>query len=225
MRKVDVVEQSMNAVTLNTNDRHETTDETFTENEDPQKILNEKVEEVLNRFEEESLVVKTRFVKVFLQNGNFTLGVAHPRIQKKAGPLSFNCCFKSLLNINGNPLKLKTGGQAFTNMDSDQIYGRGNIGLCQCTMIAFEMLKDSIKRRILHTFGYEIPDSFANNETTMLTLKHLKNFHSNNPRGKKPSEYVNSAISLFGTNWSSVHTRENMQYVKYAAKDFQTRKA
>ena len=59
---------------------------------------------------------------------------------------------------------MKTGGQAFTNLDSDQIYGRGNIGPSQCTVIPLEILKDSLRKRILHTFGYDILESFSLNE-------------------------------------------------------------
>ena len=89
--------------------------------------------------------------------------VLHIQEFKKAGPLSFNCCFKGLVNMKENPLNLKTGGQAFTNLDSDQIYGRGNIGPSQCTIIPLSVLKDSLRKRILHTFGYQIPDTFIDN--------------------------------------------------------------
>ena len=62
LRKVDQVEQCMVGTIPRIGN--------FVEEEtaDPGKTLNSKVEEVLNKFEGESLVVKTRYFKVFNQN-------------------------------------------------------------------------------------------------------------------------------------------------------------
>ena len=94
--------------------------------EDPENGLNRKVTEVLDTFQEENFVVKTRFIKLQQQKSMQTVAIAHPRIQKKAGNHSFSCDFKVVKNIKGNPFNITTGNGVFTNLNSDQAYGRGN---------------------------------------------------------------------------------------------------
>ena len=126
--------------------------------EDPENVLNRKVTEVLDTFQEENFVVKTRFIKLQQQKGIRTVAIAHPRIQKKAGNNSFNCDFKVVKNINGNPFNITTGNGVFTNLNSDQAYGRGNIGPAQCTHIPLKSLSEDNRRRLLHVFSQEEDD-------------------------------------------------------------------
>ena len=155
IRKADEVEQEMcGGIKRTMSMRDDIEEERLNKDEDPAALLNKKVKEVLDKFDGESLVVKTRFFR--FQKGRRThVGIAHPRIQKKAGELSFNCDFKQLKNIDGNPFEISTGNGVFTNLDSDQIYGRGNIGPSQCTLIPLKSLDEDNRKRLLHTISQE----------------------------------------------------------------------
>ena len=126
--------------------------------EDPEGVLNRKVIEVMDKFEDKNMVTKTRFVRLQIQKGQRTVSIAHPRIQKKAGEDCFNCDFKQLAKLPGNPFKITTGNGTFTNLYSDQIYGRGNIGPAQCTHIPLKSLDANTRQRLLHTFNEEEED-------------------------------------------------------------------
>ena len=82
--------------------------------------LNDKVSGLLNRFEGKSLLFITKFFKVIHKNHEPNLAISHPRIQKRAGELSYNLSFKKN--------SLKTDCAALTNLDSEVMTGRGNIG-------------------------------------------------------------------------------------------------
>ena len=69
---------------------------------DEPEDLNEKINDLLTKFEEKDLAI------------------SHPRIQKKAGILSYN------LKFNG--ISLITDCAALKNLDSDIMSGRGNTG-------------------------------------------------------------------------------------------------
>ena len=51
--------------------------------------LNEKVSDLLNRFEGKSLLFITKFFKVIHKNQEPNLAISHPRIQKRAGEVSY----------------------------------------------------------------------------------------------------------------------------------------
>ena len=113
--------------------------------------VNKTVETLLEKFAEKDLIFTTKFFKVTHKNNQPYFAVAHPRIQKKAGELSYTISFKGL--------SLKTDCVALTNMDADVMYGRENTGPAFCTLIALNDLAVDVKRKILDKFGMEIDES------------------------------------------------------------------
>ena len=110
--------------------------------------LDAKITELLDKFEGQDLVYTTKFFKVIYKAGQPNLAVAHPRIQKKAGDLSYP------INFKGNPLK--TDCAALTNMDSEVMCGRGNIGPVFCTLLPLKDFGEEVTKRILDKFNMEI---------------------------------------------------------------------
>ena len=112
--------------------------------------LDAKIDELLTKFELQELVHVTKFFKVISRNGQPHLAVAHPRIQKKAGHLSYP------INFKGHALK--TDCAALTNLDSDVMSGRGNTGPAFCTLVPVKDLGDETKSRVFSRFNMEILD-------------------------------------------------------------------
>ena len=112
--------------------------------------LDAKIDELLTKFEQKELVHVTKFFKVISRNGQPHLAVAHPRICKKAGDLSYPINFKGFT--------LKTDSAALTNMDSDVMIGRGNTGPAFCTLVPVKDLGDETKRRLFTRFNMEYID-------------------------------------------------------------------
>ena len=110
--------------------------------------LDAKITELFDKFEGQDLVYTTKFFKVIYKAGQPNLAVAHPRIQKKAGDLSYP------INFKGNPLK--TDCAALTNMDSEVMCGRGNIGPVFCTLLPLKDFGEEVTKRILDKFNMEI---------------------------------------------------------------------
>ena len=114
---------------------------------DEPEDLTLKILELLDKFEGESLVHSTKFFKLILKNGQPNLAIAHPRIQKKAGELSY------AINLKGS--SLKTDSAAFTNLDSEVMSGRGNTGPAFCTLVPIKDLEVTTRKRIFDKFNME----------------------------------------------------------------------
>ena len=94
IKKVDEIEELMSAKVSKVG-RAPVEEETPSEYEETiEQSLNKKVKELLEKFGEESFVVKSRFFKVFNQSGKYILGVSHPMIQKRQGTLATTAAFK-----------------------------------------------------------------------------------------------------------------------------------
>ena len=119
--------------------------------QDEPEDLDAKVNGLLSRFEEKDLLFISKFFKIVFKNNQPNLAVSHNRIQKKAGNLSYNVSFKGL--------SLKTDCATLTNLDSDQMAGRGNTGSAYCTLVPLIDLSDDTKKRVLSRFNMEIDDS------------------------------------------------------------------
>ena len=113
--------------------------------------LDAKIDGLLTRFEGKDIVFVSKFFKVVYKNNKQNLAVSHNRIQKKAGDLSYNISFKGL--------SLKTDCASLTNLDSDQMAGRGNTGSAYCTIVPLMDLSDDTKKRVLSRFNIEIENS------------------------------------------------------------------
>ena len=83
---------------------------------DEPEDLDQKIDDLLTRFEEKGLVLTTNFFKVIYKNNEPNLAISHPWIQKKAGSLSYSLQFKGT--------SLRTDFAALTNLDSDVMAGR-----------------------------------------------------------------------------------------------------
>ena len=142
LKKVEEVENKMmGRVSLSEADA-----ETVQEPLDVDKII----EELMEKFAGESLVFISKFFKIIHKGSQPTLAVAHPRVQKKAGKLSYMITFKGL--------SLKTDCASLTNLNSDVMYGRGNTGPTFCTLIPLKDLSSENRDKLLKTFNMEIPD-------------------------------------------------------------------
>ena len=113
--------------------------------------LNDKVSGLLNRFEGKSLLFITKFFKVIHKNHEPNLAISHPRIQKRAGELSYNLSFKKN--------SLKTDCAALTNLDSEVMTGRGNIGPAFCTLVPLKDLSNEVADRVLAIFNMEVAEN------------------------------------------------------------------
>ena len=120
-------------------------------NQEEPEDLNEKIENLLTRFEEKDLVFITKFFKIVYKSNKPNLAICHSRIQKKAGNLSYNLCFKGS--------SLKTDCASLTNLDSNLMAGRGNTGSAFCTMVPLMDLSDDIRKRVLRRFDMDIEES------------------------------------------------------------------
>ena len=110
--------------------------------------LNTKILDLLGKFEGKDLVFITKFFKVIYKNNEPNLAISHPRIQKKAGLLSYNLTFKGT--------SLRTDCAALTNLDSDIMSGRGNTGPAFCTLVPLKDLSDEVNQKVLGKFNMEI---------------------------------------------------------------------
>ena len=110
--------------------------------------LNTKILDLLGKFEGKDLVFITKFFKVIYKNNEPNLAISHPRIQKKAGLLSYNLTFKGT--------SLRTDCAALTNLDSDIMSGRGNTGPAFCTLVPLKDLSDEVNQKVLDKFNMEI---------------------------------------------------------------------
>jgi hypothetical protein len=110
--------------------------------------INRTIVELLEKFEAKDLVYTTKFFKVIYKSSQPNLAIAHPRVQKKAGELSYSLNFKGL--------SLKTDCAFLTNMDADVMFGRGNTGAAFCTLIPLKDLSPEVKERILERFNMEM---------------------------------------------------------------------
>ena len=115
--------------------------------EEPEN-LNKKVEELLDKFEGQSLLHTTKFFKVIHKANQPILAIAHPRIQKKADNLSY------MINLKG--FMLKTDCAALTNLDSDKMSGRGNIGTVSCTLVPLRDLSEDVRKKVLARFNMDV---------------------------------------------------------------------
>ena len=115
--------------------------------------LNEKISDLLIRFDGKGLVFITKFFKVIYKNNEPNLAISHPRIQKKAGDVSYNLTFKKN--------SLKTDCAALTNLDSEIMSGRGNTGPAFCTLIPLKDLSEEVAGRVLATFNMEAVENVA----------------------------------------------------------------
>ena len=144
LKKVEEVEHEMTGGLKRT--FSEIDDESESAREQPED-LDAKIDGLLTKFENQDLVHVTKFFKVTARNGQPHLAVAHPRIQKKAGDLSYPINFKGFA--------LKTDCAALTNLDSDVMSGRGNTGPAFCTLVPVKDLGDETKRRVFNRFNME----------------------------------------------------------------------
>ena len=142
LKKVEEVEDEMTGGVKRTLDEME--DFGAEEPED----LNTKILDLLGKFEGKDLVFITKFFKVIYKNNEPNLAISHPRIQKKAGPLSYNLTFKGT--------SLRTDCAALTNLDSDIMSGRGNTGPAFCTLVPLKDLSDEVNQKVLGKFNMEI---------------------------------------------------------------------
>ena len=115
---------------------------------DEPEDLNQKINDLLTKFDEKDLVFITKFFKVIYKNNEQTLAISHPRIQKKAGILSYN------LKFNG--ISLITDCAALTNLDSDIMSGRGNTGPAFCTLVPLKDMSEEVRQRVLDKFNMEL---------------------------------------------------------------------
>ena len=144
LKKVEEVEQEMTGGVKRTIDDMEMDDVSGEEPED----LDQKIGDLLDKFEEKGLVFTTKFFKVVYKNNEPNLAVSHPRVQKKAGALSYNLHFKGA--------SLKTDCAALTNLDSSTMGGRENTGPAHCTLVPLKDLSEQVKQRVLDKFNMEI---------------------------------------------------------------------
>ena len=109
--------------------------------------VNEKVRNMLDVFEEKDVLYTSKFFKLLTDNGIRTLAISYPRIKKKAGTISYNLSFKGL--------DLKTDTAMLTNLDSNVMTGRGNIGPAFCTLVPLDSLSRELKSRVYEKFNVD----------------------------------------------------------------------
>ena len=145
LKKIEEVEEEMTGGVKRTAEEMEGFDL-----EEPDDI-NEKVTDLLNRFDGKDLVFITKYFKVVTKNSEQVLAISHPRIQKRAGDLSYDLRIKSS--------SVRTDCAALTNLDSDIMTGRKNTGPAFCTLVPLKDLSERVANRVLALFDMEIIDN------------------------------------------------------------------